>query len=354
MSNQQPDGISRRGFLRMAGVTAVAAAATGGGAAWLKRQEKPPVISTDPPTPTAYPTTAPVVRDIVPTSPAAASDDLLARLAASQAEVMRLQVTNDQLQRDLELLRAAEGDGRMARDSMTLELEQARNQLGILGGLVALYQQLDEADMGGIVENGLSAVGEKISELVGGAPALIAGLEAGERALGEVEAHLPQLETGRAWLEAQNTALRRFYGDVESRLRQALNRAGEFFEMLAAWFEGLRRWLPFSAGERAAEVMRSLTALLAEMPGTISGLDERLARPLDVWLARENGEPALTQRLVKPLREGALTQARTTAEQANTAAAVYEQQLAAPSRAALNNRRVIRDQIAAYREQYRI
>lgn len=354
MTQQQPDGISRRGFLRLAGITAAAAAATGGGAAWLKRLEKPPVITTEPLAPPVFPTTAPVVSDIIPAPLVPAGDDLLARLSASQAEVMRLQIANDQLQRDLAILQAAEGDGRVARDSLTLELEQTRDQLGILGGLVALYQQLDEADMGGIIESGLSAVGEKIGDLVGGAPALLSGLDAGERALGEVEAHLPALQNGRAWLDGQNARLRAVYIDVESRLRQALNRAGEFFELLAAWFEGLRRWLPFSAGERAAEVMRSLTAVLAEMPGVIDGLDANLARPLDVWLARENGEPALTRRLVKPLRETALAPARAAADQAAAVGTAFEQHLAAPGRAALNNRATLHEQIAAYREQYRI
>lgn len=356
---EQPEGVSRRNFLRFAGVT-VAAAATGGGAVFLKRFENAPVISTGQPAPPVYPTaapyvpSAPIVSDIIPTLPAAAGDDLFAQLAASQAEVVRLRASNDQLQRDLAALQTADGEGRVARETLTLELDEARHRLGILGGLVALYQQLDDADMGGIIENGLGAVGEKIGELMGGAPALMAGLDAGDLALGEVEAHLPLLENGRSWLEAQGSKLRGFYGEVESRLQQAVDRVGDFFEMLASWFESLRRWLPFSAGEKAAEVMRSLTALLAEMPATISGLDTNLAQPLDVWLRREEGEPALTRRLVKPMREGVLTQARTTAERANTVGTVYEQQLAAPSRAALTNRQTLRQQIADYRAQNQI
>ncbi len=357
---QHPEGVSRRNFLRFAGVTVAAAAVTGGGAAYLKRYEKASVISTGQPLPPVYPTaapyvpSAPVISDIIPTIPAASGDDALARLAASQAEVVRLQAVNDQLQRDLAAMQAAEGEGRVARESLTLELEDARNRLGVLGGLVALYQQLDEADMGGIVENGLGAVGEKLGELLGGTPSLLAGLDAGDRALGEVEAHLPLLENGRMWLDAQGSKLRGFYGEVENRLQQAVERAGDFFEMLASWFDSLRRWLPFSAGEKAAEVMRSMTALLAEMPGTISGLDTNLAQPLDVWLRRDEGQPALTRQLVKPLREGVLAEARTTADRANTVSTVYEQQLAAPSRAALNNRQTLRQQIAEYRAQHQI
>lgn len=357
--NQNPNGVSRRNFLRFAGITAAAAAATGGGAAFLKRYEKAPVIDTGLTGPPAYPTAAPystaapILSDIIPTV-AATGGDSYAQLAAAQAEVVRLTAANDQLLRDLAAYQAAEGEARTARDSLSLELDDARNRLGILGGLVALYQQLDDADMGEIIEGGLGAVGEKIGELVGGTPALIAGLDQGQLALGEVEAHIPLLDNGRAWLDAQGTKLQGFYGEVEARLQRAVDRVGDFFAMLADWFEGLRKWLPFGVGDKAADVMSALTALLAETPGTISGLDTNLAQPLDVWLKRIDGEPALTRALVRPMRDGVITQARTTIDQTNALAATYEANLAAPSRAALANRQTLRRQIADYRAQNQI
>lgn len=354
---QQPEGVSRRNFLRFAGVTVAAAAATGGGAAFLKRYEKAPVIDTGlsgaPAYPTAAPfaTSAPIVSDIIPTLPAVTGNDLMAQLAASQAEVMQLRATNDQLARDLATYQTAEGEARTARDTLSLELDDARNRLGILGGLVALYQQLDDADVGQILEGGLGAVGEKITELVGGVPDLAAGLDVGQLALGQVEAHIPLLENGRSWLDAQGEKLRGFYGEVEARLQRAVDRVGDFLAMLAAWFDGLRKWLPFGVGDKAADVMSALTSLLAETPLTISGLDVNLAQPLDVWLQRIDGEPALTRMLVKPMRDEVLTRARTTIDQANSVAAVYESNLAAPARAALGNRQTLRQQIADYRAQ---
>lgn len=362
MSKQQPDGVSRRNFLRFAGLTVAAAAATGGGAALLRQTDigdLPTVINTGAGAP-AYPTTppygtaVPIVSDIIPTVPPAAAGDPLAQLAAAQAEVMQLRASNDQLMRDLAALQAAEGEARAGRDTLSLELDGARNQLGILGGLVALYQQLDDADVGGLLENGLGAVGEKIGELVGGTPALALGLDAGQLALGQVEAHIPLLDNGRSWLDAQAGKLRGFYGEIEARLQAAVERVGDFLAMLADWFESLRKWLPFGAGEKAANVMSALTALLAETPGTLAGLETNLAQPLDVWLARIDGEPALTRTLVKPLRDEVIGRARTTVDQANAVAATYEAQLAAPARAALDTRRSLRQQIADYKAQNQI
>ena len=358
MTEAQGDGVSRRNFLKVATLTAVAAAATGGGAALLKRGDSPVTITTAPSVPPAntaapYATAAPVISDIIP-AVSASGDDLMARLAAAQTENMQLRAANDQLMRDLAALQTAEQDGRVARDSMTLELDNARNQLGILGGLVALYQQLDDVDMGEMVENGLGAVGEKVGELLGGTPALAAGLDAGQLALGEIENQIPLLDNGRLWLDAQSAKVQGFYGEVELWLQRALERVGDFFEMLADWFAGLRKWLPFGIGEKAVGVMGALTTLLAEMPSTLAGLDANIAQPLDVWLQRVDGEPAVIRRVVRPVRDEVIGRARTTIEQANTAGTVYEQQLAAPARAAIETRRVLRQAIADYRAQHQI
>ena len=364
MTRQDANGVSRRGFIKVATVTAVAAAATGGGAALLRRGVAPIVISTESPATAAgvaavtggsvvdvYPTLVPVVPAI---SQAAGGEEVLVQLAASQAENMQLRAQLDQALRDLEAARAGEINARGAHDSTVLELDGARTQLGILGGLVALYEQLDTADLGGVVENGLGVVGQKLGELLGGVPALSAGLDGGQLALSEIEAHIPLLDNGRQWLGVQAEKMRGFYGEVESWLQRAVDRVGNFLEMLAEWFAGLRRWLPFGAGEKAAGVMEALTKLLAETPSTIAGLDTNIAQPLDVWLQRIDGEPALQRRLVRPLRDEVIVRARVTADQANQVGAVFEEQLAGPSRAALSNRTALRQAITDYRAQNQI
>ncbi len=362
MTRQDTRGVSRRSFLKVATVTAVAAAATGGGAALLKRgvSPSPVVISSGVP---AAPITAsggsvvdlyPTVAPAVPTTQTAAGGDALAQLAASQAENMQLRAQLDQALRDLEAARSGELNARTAHDSLSVELDGARTQLGVLGGLVALYEQLEGADLGGIVENGLGVVGQKVGELLGGVPALTAGLDGGQLALGEIEAHIPLLDSGRQWLGVQAEKMRGFYGEVESWLQRAVDRVGDFLQMLQEWFEGIRRWLPGGAGEKAAGVMGALTTLLAETPSTLAGLDTNIAQPLDVWLQRIDGEPALQRRLLRPMRDEVIARARTTADQANQVGALFEEQLAAPARAALGNRAALRQAIADYRAQNQI
>ncbi len=355
MTEQTP--FSRRDFLRTATLTAIGATAAGGSAAWwLKSQDVETTITALPSTiaPT-YQTKAPVITDLQPVAaPATNEADLLAQLAQSQAENMQLRAQVDLLTQDLGNLQAGTSSFQTERETLTMELDGANQRLTVLGGLVALYQQLDDLDPGEIIEGGLITLGERVTGLLDGAPDLAAGLEAGQLALADVESHLPLLDNGRQWLTAQADKVDGFYSDVEFRLRNAVERVGDFLEMLVDWFEGLRRWLPFGVGEKAADIMGALTALIAEMPGTISGLDTNIAQPLDVWLQKIDGEPALQRSLVKPLRDNVIARAQTTVNQSYEVGTAFQDSLATPVRTNLDTRRTVREAITAYRDQHQV
>jgi hypothetical protein len=361
MANEpyEPD-MSRRNFLRGAALTAVAATATGAGAAILTRQDSVPVIEaiTSPASPSiatlaTQPTTPAVV-----VQPAAAvappAEELLANLTQSQAENMRLQAEVDALRRELESRRASGQEQQAARDALALELEQANGRIGVLGGLVALYEQLDGLDVGELLNQGLGSVSSRFSELFEQTPLLSDGIQSGELALAEVEAHLPLLENGRQWLDAQVNKVEGFYNEVEAVLRNVVQAVGSFLEMLSSWFESLKRWLPFGVGEKAIAVMSALTTLIAETPNTLSGLNTNIAQPLDVWLVREADGPALQHKLIKPIREQLLTRATDTLARTEQVKATYQTQVVEPVQVALQNRKAVRDQIIAYRQQHQL
>jgi hypothetical protein len=284
----------------------------------------------------------------------AGQEELLAQLAQSQAENMQLRAQVDLLTQDLSNLQSGNANVQAEREVMVAQLDDANRRLTVLGGLVALYQQLDDLDPAEVIENGLTTLGEQVTGLLDNAPGLAAGLEAGQLALADVEAHLPLLENGRQWLAAQAGKVNGFYSEVELRLRNAVERVGDFFEMLSDWFAGLRRWLPFGVGEKAADIMAALTALVAEMPSTISGLDTNIAQPLDVWLQREDGVPALQRRLVKPLREEVIARAQNSVAQSYGVGTAFQESLATPVRNTLDSRRTLREAIVAYRQENQV
>lgn len=353
------NALSRRDFLRTASLTAIGAAAAGSGVAWWRRNNDTPTTITTLPTTAsvaaAYPTAAPVMTDLQPVVNANTShEELLAQLAQSQAENMQLRSQVELLTQDLTNAQSGTAGFQAERETLTTQLSDATQRLTVLGGLVALYQQLDDLDPGEVIENGLTTLGEHVGGLLENAPGLAAGLQTGGLALADVEAHLPLLDNGRQWLAAQAGKVNGFYGEVEQRLREAVDRVGDFFEMLADWFEGLRRWLPFGVGEKAATIMAALTNLVAEMPSTISGLDTNIAQPLDVWLKRIDGEPALQRVLVKPLRDEVIARAQTNVDKSYQVGAAFNDSLATPVRTHLEGRRAVREAIAAYRQEHQV
>jgi hypothetical protein len=203
--NIEEQTVSRRNFIRNMGIAVLAATTAGTTAAMLNKEmhkaavtspiitELSPIITELPPPSTAVPAVQSAQTIVTAHNDAG---ELLQRLAASQAENMRLQAALEAAQRDLDSLSVTNNSNRSATEEISLQLAGANEQIGILGGLVALYQQLDDVDVTDTIQNGMSAVSESIAELINQTPTLSEGIQLGQQALTEVEEHLPVLEDG--------------------------------------------------------------------------------------------------------------------------------------------------------------
>ena len=348
MTNQNEPQVSRRGFLKAITVTGAAAIAAGAGAAALKQKPEAPA------TITTAAATAPLAI-ATPVAATAPQDEILARLAAAQAENMRLQAALDAANRQLATYQLQNQDSSAAAEALNVQLSEANAQISVLAGLVALYEQLEEIDVEAVVENGLTAVSDTLTNLLDDLPTLEEGIQAGQIALAEVENNIPLLENGRAWLENHTGKLGAYFQNIENLLQDAVETAGPFLQMLNDWFESLRKWLPFGLGQKAANVMQAITTLLIETPATISGLETNVNQPLAAWLKRDNdGEVLLRKNVIKPLRENVLAQTEQTVGKAKEAHQVYTAQLKEPAQTAVTNQRAVRQMIARYREKYQL
>jgi hypothetical protein len=346
--------VNRRGFLKAAASTAVVAAAAGAGAAVLLDGDKAAVT-----------TIAPPVKPEAIVSPATVADeasDLFARLVKAQAENVRLQAELAASQRQLESARSALLDEDVvAAEAWQRQLEEANaeafslgEQVNVLGGLVGLYEQLEEIDLAAVTAGGIATVGGALAVLTQQAPLVSEGLQAGQVALSEFEEQLPAVEDARGWLIEQTEVLGRAYGTVELALQEAVDAAGNLLQMFGEWFAGVRKWLPFGIGERAARLVSALTELLAETPVTIAGVRDNVVRPLDVWLEQKDGQTRLHRRLIKPVREQALDQAAIAVDQVQTLQTAYQVELAEPVEATANRQRLVRDLISQYRQEHQV
>ncbi|MBP8000171.1 MAG: twin-arginine translocation signal domain-containing protein [Chloroflexi bacterium] len=341
------ENISRRGFLKAMVATAAAATTVGVGAVWLKGKTQP--VVTTMPVAAAPRVINPVVYD--PT----ANSDLMAQLVAAQAENVRLQAALDAAARQINVINGADGNNAAAIQNLQLELSNANDRAGVLAGLVALFDQLEGVDLSNLLQSGLTTVGEAVTDLVDDIPTLEEAITAGQMALQELENDVPLIENGRTWLEEQVNRLEGYYQGVESFLREAVEAAGNFLEMLNQWFQDILKWLPFGMGDKAANVMNALTTLLLETPNTISGVRTAALPTMDNWFKRQPGqELPIHTRLIQPLRDNTLAKAGLVGGKASTLQTKLNESLNTPVNTALLARQTIREQIAAYRHRHQL
>ena len=215
------ENVSRRGCLKAVMATAAAATAVGAGAAWLKGKEQTTVQ-------TASLAAAPQVINPVAYN-STANSDLMAQLISAQAENVRLQAALDAASRQLLAINGADGNNAAAIQNLQLELNNANDRAGVLAGLVALFDQLEGVDLGDLLQNGLTTVGEAVTDLVADIPTLDEAIAAGQTALQELENDIPLIENGRTWLEEQANRLESYYLGVETFLKEAVETAGDFY-----------------------------------------------------------------------------------------------------------------------------
>ncbi|HZD11487.1 MAG TPA: hypothetical protein VE553_09105 [Candidatus Binatia bacterium] len=352
MTTHANDEMGRRSFLKALALSAIAATTVGGGAGYLSNKlREEPLLTTDmsvPPPPasvTAAETVATANNEV---------SDLLAQLASAQADNMRLRSELDAAQRRLSALETASGDTGEENQALRTELAAASENVSVLAGLVALYEQLDDGALMQTVEGSLANFGQTLGGLLDEIPSVEEGLALGNQALDQFEARVPALADGRNWLESHMARLNAFYAAAESVLENVVESAGTFLQKLEEWFQGVRKWLPFGVGDRAAQVMAALTNLLDETPNTIQGLRRNIADPLDAWVGKEGQEAPLRAELLRPLRETTLQRSGAVVERARSTGSAFEEQVSAPMQEAIARRRTLREQIAAYRQQHGI
>jgi hypothetical protein len=344
--------MDRRRFLKAAAVSAALGTVAGSGAALLW----------DGGSPTAAPQTLPPARS-VPYAPAAgeSTSELLARIASLKAENVSLASQLSIAQGRLEASRGLGDPGKTANEALQAQLAEAESragglagQLGVLAGLVALYEELEQIDLAAVVEAGLSSVGELVDELSGQIPAVSLGLAASQKVLDELEEELPRVQEGWSWMRDQALRVGGLFKSVELALANATEAVGDFLLLLGEWFQSLLKWLPFGMGKRAVTTMAAMTDLLAELPVTLDGLDQRVAAPLAAWLEQDEGQARLQKRVIKPVREQALEPAQVVVTKAGSLQSAYRENLRRPVESLSEQRLAIRGQIDQYRQTHRL
>lgn len=337
------DGVSRRRFIQAVLATGAAATAVGTGAALINKKEAVPVVMPSNPAPMINP---------LPSN--ADNSELMAQIVAIQADNVRLQSELDSASRRIQSMQGTDNDQNLVLDNLHLELSDANSQLSIFAGLVSLYEQLENVDLSALAQQGLTTVGDAVSELIDDIPTLEEGIDAGLDALAELEEQVPFLQVARDWIENKVARLGFMLQAVEDLLRNVVEQTGPFLQMLSQWFQEVLSWLPFGMGATASNIVSALTDLITEAPDTVAGLQTTVVQPLAWFTPDINNEIPVHARLITPLRTNALTKATNMTTKVQTMQTTYKTQLETPLQAAATNRSAIKEQIQLYRELHKM
>lgn len=346
-SEMLESGINRRRFLK-ASVAVAATATVAGAGATLLRDKKPPTIVS--PRPQRF--QQPVQLTAESNQEA---EELFSRLASAEAENVRLQSQLNSAKRRLESKQSTiSTNNRSETESLLSQLDDMSLQVGVLSGLIALYNHLDDIELDEIVSDGLATVETALDDLVDSVPTISEGIEMGQAALDELEEHIPVLEASRAWLDDQLDNVDAYYGVVERTLSRVVESSGSIVNLLDEWFQGILKWLPFGIGRKAAEVVQAISELTAAIPDTLAGINENVVRPLEVLLEKKDGQTAIQKNVIAPVRERALEPAALAMENTETLKTTYTRHLAAPARWKIERKQAVRRSIDEYRQTHRL
>jgi hypothetical protein len=232
------------------------------------------------------------------------------------------------------------------------QLASTEGRVGVLGGLLALYTQLDELELDEVVEGGLDELGFWIDQALSHVPVLRRGLATADRLLGQLEMSLPSIEDGIGWLQGVVNRLADALQVMEDSLEETVEPLEPLAAKLADFVAKILGWLPFGVGKRVQRGLDGILGVLTHVPELVRSTDSLVLAPLGDWFSRDGEQPAIQNALIDPVKTDALGPAGRLATDVEVVDKQLTEKLADPVRVQLSARKPVREEIGRYREQY--
>ena len=228
----------------------------------------------------------------------------------------------------------------------------AGDEIARLQGLVDLYEKLEGVGLDAIIHGGMAAVGLLFGGLEAGANGLKAGLELVEKGVLSLEKTFPIVRTGIEWVEKGVSALAGGIDALQNTLGRAIDKASPVTEALGDFVSFVLDKLPFGIGDQVRSVLETLSDVVGSIPELIEGINTHLLEPLrQDWFSLEEGK-GLDDTLLKPLAERLFDPLEALLGDLVGLIDAWQQKLVAPSERAIEERAMIREQIAAYKRDH--
>lgn len=244
-----------------------------------------------------------------------------------------------------------------AQAEMVAEASRTRREMEAeieaLRGLVKHYEALERTDLDEAVARSIEQLNASIADLQGATQKLVDGIATVRGALARFEAALPALRQGMAYAESMLEAVDQRLDGVREVVSDAVERAEPIADRLGTFFDALLEHIPFGIGERIDLVVQRIRQVFEIVPEAVAAVREHLIDPLQsTWFA-ETADGNVQAGLLTPIRARVLEPAEQLLASLDQVAAVWDQEMAAPLRQALAERRALRQALAEYRQRHR-
>ena len=349
----------RRTFLKAMVATTAVAAAGGAGIALVadylneqERKDQPIVMAVHD---SATVAAIPAVTAVAGSTQIGDNSELVRQIAALQAENSRLQQELTTAQARIVELEGGSADSQQQRAQLQTDLDSATGKMGVMAGLLTLYEKLELDELPQLVTGGLAQMGSAVTSLLDGGPALTQSVEVSKSALNQFEQEIPVVYVGRNWLANHLMTLSSAHQGVESAVAAAVEVTGSFLDLLVTWFESVIKWLPFGLGEKSRQIMHAMRDLFSQTPVTVAGSNANLFEPLKIWFGSvDDDDVPLVRNLVAPLKEQLIQSAELTLAQLPTLQTTFQTELSNPTTNALAQRQALVSEIQAYRQEHQL
>jgi hypothetical protein len=333
---------SRRVALKALGLTA-AGLAVGGGGAWLKSQLDQGAR--------AEAAVQALQTQLAAASSANASLDVSAATLQSQVAQLQGQL-NAAISQNAELA-ATLSTAQTESTDLRAQLDAASAQLARYKELAGLYDLLEGVNLDLVAQTGLTAMAAGLAATLGGAAVLGDGLTAARDLLAKFEKTLPDFDAAMEWLGEQVVALKVGLFAIESAAQKTINKVITGLEQTFGGFaEFVLDHLPFNIGANVRKTLSATQDLLAGVLTLSDDLTDNVLGKISKYVG--DGPQGWKTTLVKPLNEKALTPTEQMLASLKQADATFAASLRDPVTAALAQRTLIREQIAALRSAHKL